>query len=389
MDIGLLRDEFRKRYNSEPRIFRSPGRINLIGEHTDYNDGLVLPAAVDKELVVLAAKNGEKLFRVYSIDEDQYVEFTLGNYREVKEPWAQYIIGIIDQIIKKGTTIEGIDCAFGGNVPIGAGMSSSAALECATLFGLNELFELGISKMDIALMAQKAENEYVGVNCGIMDQYASVFSEPDYFLKIDCRDLSFERYKLHLEDFQLVLIDTMVKHSLASSEYNVRRQECEEGVKILQQENSSINSLRDATIDEVIKAKPKLTEKVYERCKYVVEEIARVEEACKAITDGDVMRLGQLMFETHNGLQTEYEVSCEELDYLVELAHEDDGVIGARMMGGGFGGCTINLIRTDHADEIIEKIGKSYHSKYGKYPNTYKVKTALGSSEVILDSVVN
>ena len=273
---------------------------------------------------------------------------------------------------------------FSGEVPLGAGMSSSAALECATAYALNELFSLGLSKMDIALLAQKAENEFVGVNCGIMDQYASVFSEPGYFLKIDCRDLTFEKYKADLADYDLVLINSMVKHTLVETEYNSRRAECESAIQKLNKKGNDFKSLRDVSLGMLELNRNELSRNEYRRAKYVVEEIRRVEKACDAIEQNDLARLGELIYATHRGLQHEYEVSCKELDYLVNATEEHEEVLGARMMGGGFGGCTINLIDSRFSDQIIDEISEKYLLQFGIRPEVYNVKTALGASEVAI-----
>lgn len=382
MDYQRLLLTYQSRFDTTPRVFRSPGRINIIGEHTDYNDGFVLPAGVDKEICMLMASNGSNQFNIFSFDTDEKVSFELHNYKEVKSPWAQYIIGIIDQLVKAGYRPGGIDCVFAGDIPMGAGMSSSAALECATLFGLNHIFSLGINKKDITLLAQKAENEYVGVNCGIMDQFASVFSEKNHALKLDCRNLTYQSYNLDLEGYQLVLVDSMVKHSLASSEYNVRRAECEEGVKILKKIDPAIMALRDASPEQVYAAKTLMPENVFQRCKYMVEEITRVEEACRAMENSNLNRLGELLYATHNGLQHEFKISCEELDFLVDFTRNKEAILGARMMGGGFGGCSINLVEEGYVEDFKKEVSKAYKERFGVVPSIYLVKTAEGSSEI-------
>lgn len=382
MDYHKLLDQFKSKYQSSPRVFRSPGRINIIGEHTDYNEGFVLPAAVDKEIVMIIGLNNTNKCSIYSYDQNEEVEFTLNNYSTVKEGWAQYIIGVVDQLHKYGSRIGGFDCVFGGDIPIGAGMSSSAALECVTLFGLNQLFTLNLDKLEIALMSQQAENQYVGVNCGIMDQFASVFSEENKVIKLDCRDLSYKMYELDLKGFQLILVDSMVKHSLASSEYNTRREECEKGVSVLSKTYPHVKSLRDANLDQFEKVKEQLPPKVFKRCKYVIEENARVSEATQALEKHDVKRLGELLYETHSGLQHDYEVSCSELDFLVDFTKQYDWVLGARMMGGGFGGCSINLVETSRVEQFILEVEKAYIGKFKHKPTIYKVGTAEGTSEI-------
>ncbi|MCB0496812.1 MAG: galactokinase [Cyclobacteriaceae bacterium] len=383
MDHSQLLSVFKSRFQSSPRIFRSPGRINIIGEHTDYNDGFVLPAGVDREIVMVIGSNNSDQFNVYSLDEGEEVSFTLNDYTSVSNGWAQYIIGIIDQLKKAGHTVPGIDCVFGGDIPIGAGMSSSAALECATLYGLNELFGFDLDKQAIALMSQKAENEYVGVNCGIMDQFASVFSEEKKAIRLDCRDLSYELFDLDLKDYQLVLVDSMVKHSLASSEYNVRRAECEEGVALLNGKYPNVTSLRDATITQLESVKEGMKPKVYKRCNYMINEISRVTKATEAMNKHDLKELGRLLYETHEGLQHEFEVSCEELDFLVNFTKNREEVLGARMMGGGFGGCSINLIKTSMIEVFSAEIQNAYKKEFGKESSIYMVNSANGTSEII------
>lgn len=389
MNYKQLLSLYRSKFTTEPRIFRSPGRINIIGEHTDYNDGFVLPAGVDKEICMLMARNGSDNFSVFSCDTDEQVSFNLTNYKNEQSPWAQYIIGVVDQMVQMGYQFGGFDSLFSGDIPMGAGMSSSAALECVTAFGMNSLFELGINKEGIAKLAQRAENQYVGVNCGIMDQFASVFSEKNHALKLDCRNLTFETYSLDLEGYQLVLVDSMVKHALATSEYNVRRAECEEGVKFLQQIDPNIKALRDATIEQVIELKKVMPANVFDRCKYMVEEIARVSAACKAMESNNFTLLGELLYATHHGLQHEFKISCDELDFLVDFTRDKDQVLGARMMGGGFGGCSINLVEESYIEQFKSQVSDAYIKQFAVNPSIYLVKTAEGSSEILLDTLVN
>lgn len=377
-----LRSLYISKYEKLPRIFRSPGRINIIGEHTDYNDGFVLPAAVDKEIGMLIEANNTDLFNIYAFDQKEEVQFTYDNKRDVKAPWAQYIIGVIDQLKKAGHQITGTDIIFSGNIPIGAGMSSSAALECVTVYAFNELFNLQLDRQQMIRFAQKAENDYAGVNCGIMDQFASIFSKEGHVFKLDCRDLDFEEYPLNITGHQLVLVDSEVKHSLASSEYNIRRNECEEGVAILQKSYPKIKALRDVSLEELKGHKNDLKKNIFLRCKYVVEEIERVNKACSALAENDLEKLGKLLYATHEGLQNEYKVSCKELDYLVDFTRNKEEVLGARMMGGGFGGCTINLVQEANVDIFIAEIQESFEKKFNIKPAVYKVQTAPGTSEI-------
>lgn len=382
MDYKTLRQAFKRRYHWEPRLFRSPGRINIIGEHTDYNEGFVLPAGIDKEICMAIGPNSTNNCRLYALDMKEEVSFALNDYRQVSQAWAQYIIGIVDQLLTEGKAITGFDAVFSGDVPLGAGLSSSAALECATLFGLNALFDLNLDKEAITRIAQKAENEYVGVNCGIMDQFASVFAQSGQALKLDCRDLSYEPYPLEMADHQFVLVDSMVKHKLSDSAYNTRRFESETGLAVLKECFPKIKALRDASLDQLEACEKLMDAKVYQRCQYVVEEIQRVNQAIYALSNHDLPGLGQLLYATHEGLQHQYEVSCPELDFLVDFTRGLPEVLGSRMMGGGFGGCTINLVKSEALEDFSDKIAHAYLKAYGVLPRVYPVKTANGTSEV-------
>ena len=382
MDYGALKKIYQEKYDKEARVFRSPGRINLIGEHTDYNNGFVLPAAVDKEICMLAAPNGLNETRIFSIDENSEVIFNLENYKSIRINWALYIIGVIDELLKSGYKLNNLDIVFTGNIPMGAGMSSSAALECVTTFTYNALFDLKLSKWDIVRISQAAENNYVGVMCGIMDQFASVFGQENAALKLDCRSLEFKAYPVNVSSHVFVLVDTMVKHSLASSEYNTRRIECEEAVSAMKKVNSEINSLRDADHESLNDVKDDISREAYKRAAYIINEIKRVEKATKELSDNNVDCFGQLLYETHYGLQHNFEVSCTELDFLVEQTKTMPYVIGSRMMGGGFGGCTINLVKSEHVEEFKEEISRKYLEKFEIQPSIYSVKTANGTSEI-------
>lgn len=389
MEYTALIQLYKQKYSSEPRVFRSPGRINIIGEHTDYNDGFVLPAGINKEICMVMGVNNSDTFNLYAVDKKESVSFTLENYKAIDAGWAKYIIGVIDQLVQLGAKIVGFDCVFQGDIPLGAGLSSSAALECATLYGLKSLFDIEISKKEIALTAQRAENKYVGVNCGIMDQFASVFAEEGQALKLDCRDLSYELYPLEMEGYQLVLVDSLVSHNLASSEYNVRRAECEEAVAVLQQKHPHIKALRDATMSDLEAQKADFKPVVYKRAKYMIEEIARVGKACAAMSSNDLSELGQLLYATHYGLQHEFEISCEELDFLVDFTRDKEEILGSRMMGGGFGGCTINLVKDEFVEQFELSVSKAYEAAYAKAPAIYRVQTSSGSSEITASLLIN
>ncbi|MDQ6479753.1 galactokinase [Dyadobacter sp. LHD-138] len=365
------------------RLFRSPGRINLIGEHTDYNNGFVLPASADKAVYFAIAPRADNQVVLYAVDLNETYTFSVEDISKPDQKWAHFQLGVIEQIYKNGLNIGGFQAAFGGDVPQGAGMSSSAALECCLLFALNEVFSLGLDRFSIVKLAQKAENEYVGVQCGIMDQFASAFGKNEAVIRLDCRSLEYEYFPFPMDEYLIVLCNTMVEHSLASSEYNTRRLECEKGVSILQKYYPEIKSLRDATPAQVDEHKGELGNVVYRRCKFMTEEIERVQVACDFLTAGDLIRFGEKMYETHQGLQHEYEVSCEELDFLVEQTLDDDSVIGARMMGGGFGGCTINLVKKDAVDRFEEKMKKVYQEKFGIDMPCYRVRITDGTEEII------
>jgi galactokinase len=357
--LDSIEKKYRQLYGENPILVRSPGRVNIIGEHTDYNAGFVLPAAIDKAIYVAVGKRSDAEIHLFSVDYNESYQVLLAEMKPTKT-WATYILGVADQLVQRGYQIGGFNLVIDGDVPIGAGLSSSAAVECATVFALNELFSLGIDKMEMVKIAQKAEHVFAGVMCGIMDQFASMFGKKDQLIKLDCRSLEYEYKPLLLDGYKLVLFNTNVKHSLASSEYNTRRLQCEQGVQWVKEHHPQVNSLRDATIDMLqLHVLPK-DALIYNRCKFVVEEIQRLQDACLHLENGEVISLGKKMFETHEGLSKDYEVSCKELDYLVDAVKDNPFVLGARMMGGGFGGCTINIIKEEAIDEIKINLEKAY-----------------------------
>jgi galactokinase len=366
-----------------PRIFRSPGRINLIGEHTDYNNGFVLPASVDKAVYFVIEPRTDNQVLLHAADLNDTYSFTLDDLSKPAKSWPLYQLGVIDQIQKIGKSIGGFQTTFGGDVPAGAGMSSSAALECCLLFALNEIFDLQLSRWDIVKMGQKVENEFVGLQSGVMDQFASAFGKEEAVIRLDCRSLEYEYFPFPMKDYLLVLCDTSVKHSLASSEYNTRRQECEKGVSILQKYDTSIRSLRDVAPELVERHKEELGDVVYRRCRYMTGEIVRVQQACDLLVAGDLESFGKKMYETHQGLQHDYEVSCPELDFLVDQTIDNSDVLGARMMGGGFGGCTINLVKKDAVDAFENKMKSEYKKQYDIDLPCYRVKITDGTEELI------
>ncbi|MBL7725918.1 MAG: galactokinase [Chitinophagaceae bacterium] len=360
-------------------VVRSPGRINLIGEHTDYNEGFVLPAAIDKAVYVTIEKiEGAKLY-LHSIDFNESAEVELADIKPVFGHWSTYILGVVDQFLQKGQTVPGFKLGIYGNVPLGAGLSSSAAIECAVAFALNELLQSGFSRKELALIAQAAEHKYAGVKCGIMDQFASLFGKKDHVIRLDCRSLEYEYFPLELGEYEIVLFDTMVKHTLASSEYNIRRSQCEEGVMLIGQNYPSVHSLRDATVEMVNECIGEF-ETAHRRCKFVVEENIRLQEGCTDLLNGNVEAFGKKMFATHEGLSKEYEVSCKELDYLVSYVKNNPDVIGARMMGGGFGGCTINIIQKDAVEGLVSKLTEAYAQNMGRELKYYLVSIEDGTT---------
>lgn len=382
MNTEQLTKAFKEIFNAEPLLFKSPGRINIIGEHTDYNGGLVMPAAIDKAIYIAISKRKDSEVHLFS---ESYQEKYIANLNKIAKSeinWANYILGVVDGLLKKGFSLSGFNLYICGNVPLGAGLSSSAAVECATAYALSQINELTISQIDLALIAQKAEHDFAGVKCGIMDQFASVFGEKDYAMMLDCQTLAHEYIPLKLEGYKLVLFNTNVKHSLSDSAYNKRRYQCEQGVAWIKEYHPSISFLRDATEDMLLKYVQPKNEEVYIKCSYVVAEIGRVKKAAAALKSGNLSELGQLMFETHDGLSKAYEVSCKELDFLVDQVRDLDEVLGARMMGGGFGGCTINIVEEKEIDQLISKISTAYLREFNFSPSAYVVETGNGSQAI-------
>jgi galactokinase len=369
---------FRERFGEEPLLVRSPGRVNIIGEHTDYNHGFVLPAAIDRAMTVAVAPRRDAACTFFAVDLEESHECVLDAPVKSQAGWPNYLIGVADQLRKDGHAIGGFSCAFGGNIPIGAGLSSSAAMETGLAYALNELFHLGIPKLKLAQLSQAAENEFVGVKCGIMDQYASIFGEADSVLRVDCRSLDHTCYPFPTGT-DVVLFNTGVSHSLASSEYNRRRRECAEGAEVVRNRVPGVTHLRDVTTEMLEAARGTMSPVVYRRCSYVVRENLRVQEACAALARNDLGALGALMFDTHEGLSRDYEVSCPELDLLVSLAREERAVYGARMMGGGFGGCTITLVDHQATAATVDRITDGYRRKLGRIPEVYVTTISEGT----------
>ena len=372
--------KFQELFNATGSFYTSPGRINLIGEHTDYNGGFVFPGAIDKGMLAEIKPNGTGKVRAFSIDLDDYAEFGLTEEDAPKASWARYIFGVCREIIKRGGEIQGFDTTFAGDVPLGAGMSSSAALESTYAFALNELFDLNIDKFELAKIGQSTEHNYCGVNCGIMDQFASVFGQKGHLIRLDCRSLEYKYFPFDPESagYKLVLLDSVVKHELASSAYNKRRQSCERVVVAIKRNHPEVDFLRDATMEMLNEVKADVTAEDYMRAEYVIEEIQRVLDVCDALEKGDYETVGEKMYGTHHGMSKLYEVSCEELDFLNDIAKEC-GVTGSRVMGGGFGGCTINLVKADKYDAFVKKAFAEYAKKFGHEPKLYNVVISDGA----------
>lgn len=372
-----LRTAFIERFSSNPIFYASAGRINLIGEHTDYNGGFVFPGAIDKYIMTAININGTDKVRLYSVDMNQYTEFGLREEDKPAEQWACYVFGVCREILKRGFEVKGFDAVFAGNVPLGAGLSSSAALESCFAYALNDLFnDNKISIFELALIGQSTEHNYCGVNCGIMDQFASVFGKKDCLMRLDCRSLEFKYFPFKPVGYKLVLVNSQVKHELVDSPYNKRRESCERVAKTL-----GVETLRDADMSMLEAAKDQISDEDYKRAVYVIGEKQRVLDVCEALEKGDYETVGQRMYETHHGLSKDYEVSCEELDFLNDVAKEC-GVTGSRIMGGGFGGCTINLVKEELYDTFVQTAKTKFNEKYGIEPIIIDVVISDGAHKV-------
>ena len=366
---------FKSEFKTEPKLIFSPGRINLIGEHTDYNEGFVFPAAIDKGIYLAIEKSNTKSSKVIAIDSNESYEFTLEDLQPITNGgWKNYVLGVIAEIQNLGRSIEPVNIVFSGDIPIGAGLSSSAALENAVVFGLNTIFNLGLTKEEMIHISQKAEHHFVGVNCGIMDQYASMFGEKDTALLLDCKTLETTTHKIDFGDYSLLLINTNVSHNLADSEYNKRRASCERTVRALGKD-----SLRSASKKDLLYKKSLVTNDDFNKALYVLEENERVKSAAFAISNNDLKQLGQLLYQSHEGLSKHYKVSCSELDFLVSTTTDNPDILGARMMGGGFGGCTLNLIARSVVDNFKQKISTAYRKKFNLECEFYSVQLSKGT----------
>ncbi len=375
--------KFKELFSGQPSLYTSPGRVNLIGEHTDYNEGFVLPGAIDKAIYLAIKPNLTNTINAYALDYDQMVSF-VPSQEKLPEHWSNYILGVAMELKETGAESGGFDCVFGGDIPLGAGLSSSAALESVFAFALNDLFGFKKTLAQLARIGQLAEHHYAGVRCGIMDQFASLHGQQGKLIKLDCRSLEVEMIPFDPQKagYRLVLIDSMVKHSLASSEYNVRRHQCETGVAIVKQKHPQVNSLRDISLEMLTQSQDKMDPIVLQRCQFVIEENQRLLSACEAMQENDLPAFGQMMFGSHEGLRYKYEVSCTELDFLADLAAEYPGILGTRMMGGGFGGCTINLVSEQAHDGFIEQAKKKFFEKFGQEPRVYDVVISDGARKL-------
>lgn len=375
---------FQEKFGNEtPEVYASPGRINLIGEHTDYNGSFVFPGAIDKGMVAAIRFNGTNKVRAFAADLNESAEFGLTADDLPKQGWAKYIYGVCREIIKRGNHVDGFDTVFSGDVPLGAGMSSSAALESTYAFALNEMHNLGIDKFELARIGQATEHNYVGVKCGIMDQFASIFGKKGHLIRLDTKSMEYEYFPFDPEPhgYKLVLLDTVVKHELASSAYNKRRESCERAADAIAKRHSEVKFLRDASMDMLNEVKNEISAEDFMRAEYVIEETQRVLDVCDALEKDDYKTVGQKMYETHHGMSKLYEVSCEELDFLNDVAREH-GVTGSRVMGGGFGGCTINLVKSELYDSFIADAKKQYKEKYGREPKVYDVVISDGARKL-------
>ena len=376
--VNKVKNSFKDQFKTKPLIVFSPGRINLIGEHTDYNDGFAFPAAINKGIALAISKSALNVSKVYAINKEELYEFTTENIKPLLDGgWRNYVLGVVAELQNLGKKLGNFNSVFAGNIPGGAGMSSSAALENSFVYGLNDLFELGLTKNEMILVSQKAEHNFAGVKCGIMDQYASMFGVKKSALLLDCRTIESKPYKIDFKEYKLMLINTNVKHDLSESAYNDRREVCEKISSLLQ-----ISALRDASKENLDELIGKISDEEYQKALYIINENNRVKQFSEAINKDDIAALGDLLYQSHEGLSTKYKVSCEELDFLVDSAKECPNVLGARMMGGGFGGCTINLVKKHEFKVFKKDIARKFRNKFKKECSAYSVKLSKGTKIV-------
>jgi galactokinase len=380
--IDKVKQKFAELYGSGASLYTSPGRVNLIGEHTDYNMGFVLPGAVDKGIYAAIKPATGAISHLYSVDYDAEISIDLSGTTPPAEQWAKYVYGVAQEMAKRGKKVEAIDAVFGGNVPLGAGMSSSAALESTFAFAFNDMFSLGFTLAELAVIGQMTEHNYIGVKCGIMDQFISLHGRAGHVIKLDCRDLSFEYKPFDPKGYRVVLVDSMVKHNLSGGEYNERREQCEKGVEIIAAHHPEVKSLRDTDLATLNKYRDEMPEMVYRRCLYAVEEIKRLLDGCDDLDAGRYDDFGAKMFATHDGLSELYNVSTPELDFIVDAAKAYDGVVGARLMGGGFGGCVIHLMKESVADAYLADVQAKFNAKFGLTPRIIEVVISDGARKL-------
>ncbi len=378
--ISEVVSKFTARFNQAPLLVASPGRINIIGEHTDYHKGYVLPAAIDRYMVGGFSESGEKECSIYSIDYDEEILVDPNKLQPLKKgSWANYVLGVIKELSAINKKIAGFNLVFSGNIPVGAGLSSSAALENCLVYGLNELFRLGLNREEMATVAMRAEHNFVGVECGIMDQYASMLGKKDHAIQLDCENHEATYLRLKMDNLKWVLLNTQVKHSLIDTPFNQRQEECRNGLREIQKTDNNVRFLRHATSAHLKNIREKISSLIHRRCSYVIEENERVLEAVKLLESGEWEKLGSLLYESHVGLQHKYEVSCPELDFLVDQTRDKSDVLGSRMMGGGFGGCTLNLVRKSYVDTFLAEMKELYHNRFNIELTSYIVSISHGS----------
>ena len=370
-----VKKSFDSHFKTNPILVFSPGRINLIGEHTDYNDGYVFPAAINKGIVLAIQKNNSDVCEIHALNKNEIHQFKIDSIEPVKTGgWKNYVLGVISELKTLGLKTESFNAVFAGNIPEGAGLSSSAALENSFVYGLNELFDFGLTKDEMILISQRAEHNFVGVKCGIMDQFASMFGVKESAIFLDCRTLKFKSYNIDLKNYQLMLINTNVKHDLSETTYNDRRKVCENISDLL-----NVKALRDVSYDDLDSIKNRISDHDYQKALFVIEENNRVKQFASAISENDLNTMGSLLYESHKGLSKQYKVSCMELDFLVEATKNNPNILGARMMGGGFGGCTINLVLKSEFKKLKSELSNKYSSEFGKKCSIYDVRLSQGT----------
>ncbi|MBC7913749.1 MAG: galactokinase [Pyrinomonadaceae bacterium] len=377
-----IADQFKQMYRSEPIIVRSPGRVNIIGEHTDYNLGPVLPAAINKYIYLAIGTRSDTEISIYANDYSDQYSASIAKLEKAWKLWPNYLLGVVNEMQKDGKHLTGINIVFGGDIPLAAGLSSSAAITCATAFAINQLFDFGYSKIELAKIAQRAEHNYVGVHCGLMDQFASIFGKEGHLIKLNCTTEEHVYIPFTATNIKVVLFDTGVKHHLVTSAYNERREQCQSGIDLVKKFHPEVNGLPDITEQMLLEHVKPVSEVVFKRCLYVIQEIDRLEKACKDLEVEDFKALGQRMFATHYGLKDMYEVSCDECDFLVDTTKNIPGVLGSRMMGAGFGGCTINLIYSTEVDAIVETVKDEYRNKFRRELKVYLTSIGNGTEEL-------